>query len=42
MREHIARRGWSSAITIQDVQSCAKQRPQREAIMDAARRLSLT
>jgi putative DNA-invertase from lambdoid prophage Rac len=38
MREHAARRGWRVVFTMQDVRSGAKHRPQRELVMDAARR----
>src|SRR5262249_4862042 len=38
MREHAARRGWRVVLTMQDVRSGAKHRPQRELVMDAARR----
>jgi DNA invertase Pin-like site-specific DNA recombinase len=41
MREYAKRRGWSIAITMQEVKSGAKQRPQRDAVMDAARRREL-
>lgn len=38
MREHAAHRGWRVVLTMQDVQSGAKHRPQRELVMGAARR----
>ena len=41
MREYAKRRRWSIAITMQEVKSGAKQRPQRNAVMDAARRREL-
>jgi putative DNA-invertase from lambdoid prophage Rac len=41
MQEYAARRGWRVALTIQEVQSGAKQRPQRELVMEAARRRPL-
>jgi DNA invertase Pin-like site-specific DNA recombinase len=41
MREYVTRRGWRVAMTVQEVQSGAKQRPQRETVIKAARRHEL-
>jgi putative DNA-invertase from lambdoid prophage Rac len=41
MREYAARRSWQITLTLQEVKSGAKQRPQRELVMAAARRREL-
>ncbi len=41
MREHAAHRGWRVVLTMQEVKSGAKQRQQRELVMNAARRREL-
>jgi putative DNA-invertase from lambdoid prophage Rac len=41
LREYAGRRGWRIALTMKEVGSGAKQRPQRELVMDAARRREL-
>lgn len=38
MRQYVASRGWTIAYEVTDVASGAKQRPEREALMKAARR----
>lgn len=38
MREHAARRGWTVALQVREVNSGASRREARETIMDAARR----
>lgn len=41
MRDYVTHRGWRVVLTMQDVKSGAKHRPQRELVMDAARRREL-
>jgi putative DNA-invertase from lambdoid prophage Rac len=41
MREYVTSRGLRVAMTVQEVQSGAKQRPQRESVMKASRRREL-
>ncbi len=38
MREYVRKRGWTLALEVKDVGSGATERPQREALMRAARR----
>jgi DNA invertase Pin-like site-specific DNA recombinase len=41
MRDYAARRGWGVVQVVQEVRSGAHHRPQRELVMDAARRRQL-
>jgi DNA invertase Pin-like site-specific DNA recombinase len=41
MREHAMRRGWRIVLTVREMKSGAKHRPQRELVMNAARRREL-
>jgi predicted site-specific integrase-resolvase len=41
LREYVARRRWKVTMTAQEVKSGAKQRPQREILLQAARRREL-
>ncbi|MBV8360692.1 MAG: recombinase family protein [Deltaproteobacteria bacterium] len=41
MRDYVTKRGWKTAIEIQDVGSGASLRPQREELLKAARRWEL-
>jgi putative DNA-invertase from lambdoid prophage Rac len=38
MRQYVSRRGWTVAIEVQEVASGAKERPERQRLIDAARR----
>ena len=38
MRDYAEKRGWAVAVEVQDVESGAKVRPQREALIEAAKR----
>src|SRR5713101_439807 len=41
MRDYVSKRGWKTALEIQDVGSSASLRPQREELLKAARRREL-
>jgi putative DNA-invertase from lambdoid prophage Rac len=41
MRDYVAKRGWKTALEIQDVSSGASLRPMREELLKAARRREL-
>jgi putative DNA-invertase from lambdoid prophage Rac len=41
MREHAERRGWNIVMTVEDVGSGVRERPQREDLIRAARRREL-
>jgi putative DNA-invertase from lambdoid prophage Rac len=41
LREYAARRGWRVAFTVREIRSGAKRSPQRERLLDAARRREL-
>jgi putative DNA-invertase from lambdoid prophage Rac len=41
MRDYVSKRGWKTAVEIQDVSSGASLRPKREELLKAARRREL-